>query len=106
MVDIPNRDKKIIISNFMEELCDKHQIAKKNNLPTDFKFKDFYNINLSKKYLSRIGLRTSSAGIGVLVLDALSEYAEKKGFLEIEGNIVRLTRKGLIETSKLFRDWD
>ena len=106
MVDITDRDKKMIISNFMEELCDKHQIAKKNNLPHEFNLKDFYNIGLFNKYLSRIGLRTSSVGIAILVLDTLSEYAKKKGLLEIEGNIVRLTRKGLIETSKLFRDWD
>ena len=106
MVDITDRDKKMMISNFMEELCDKHQIAKKNNLPHEFNLKDFYNIGLFNKYLSRIGLRTSSVGIAILVLDTLSEYAKKKGFLEIEGNIVRLTRKGLIETSKLFRDWD
>jgi hypothetical protein len=96
----------MIICKFMEELCDKHQTARENSLPTDFKIKDFYNIGLSNKYLSRIGLRTSSVGIRVLVLDTLIEYVEKKGFLEIEGNTVRLTSKGLIETSKLLRDWD
>jgi len=82
------------------------KLLRKITSPPEFNLKDFYNIGLFNKYLSRIGLRTSSVRIAILVLDTLSEYAKKKGFLEIEGNIVRLTRKGLIETSKLFRDWD
>src|SRR5213593_4352610 len=106
MVVLPNRDKKMIISNFMEELYDKYQNAKKNNLPTKFNFKDFYNISLFNKYLSHIGLRTSSVEIAVLVIDTLREYADKKGFLEIEGDIVRMTKKGLVESQKLRRDWD
>ena len=44
MVTISNRDKNMIIWNFMEELCDKDQNANENNLPTDFKLKDFYNM--------------------------------------------------------------
>ena len=44
MVTISNRDKNMIIWNFMEELCDKDQNASENNLPTDFKLKDFYNM--------------------------------------------------------------
>jgi hypothetical protein len=105
MVGISNRDKKMIISNFMEELCGKHQNANKDNLPTEFNLKDLYSIGLFNKYLSSIGLRASSVGIAILVLDTLREYA-KKGFLEIEGEIVRLTKKGLLETQKLNRDWD
>ncbi len=106
MVVISNRDKKMIISNFMEELYDKYQNANKKDLPTDFNFRDFYNIGLFNKYLSRIGLRASRIEIAVLVIDTLIEYAEKKGFLEIEGNIVRLTKKGLVESQKFSRDWD
>lgn len=102
MVSISNRDKNMIISNFMEELCDKHQNANKDNLPN---LKDLYSIGLFNKYLSSIGLRASSVGIAILVLDTLREYA-KKGFLEIEGEIVRLTKKGLLETQKSNRDWD
>ncbi len=63
-------------------------------------------ISVSNKYLSRIGLRASRIEIAVLVIDTLIEYAEKKGFLEIEGNIVRLTKKGLVESQKFSRDWD
>jgi hypothetical protein len=106
MVAISDRDKKMIISNFMEELYDKHQNAKNSNLPTEFNLKDLYSIRLFNKYLSSTGLRASSVGIAILVLDTLSEYAETKGFLEIEGDIVRLTKKGLLETQKLSRDWD
>ena len=46
MVVISNRDKKMIISNFMEELYDKYQNANKKDLPTDFNLRDFYNIGL------------------------------------------------------------
>jgi hypothetical protein len=106
MVVISNRDKKMIISNFMEELYDKYQNANKKDLPTDFNIKDFYNIVLFNNYLSRIGLRASRIEIAVLVIDTLIEYAERKGFLEIEGNIVRLTKKGLVESQKISRDWD
>jgi hypothetical protein len=90
----------------MEELCGKHQNANKDNLPTEFNLKDLYSIGLFNKYLSSIGLRASSVGIAILVLDTLREYAEEKGFLEIEGEIVRLAKKGLLETQKLSRDWD
>jgi hypothetical protein len=106
MVAIPDRDKKMIICNFMEELCDKYQSARQDNQPTDFKFKDFYNIDLFNKYLLHIGFRTSSTEIKKLVLDALRNYAEEKGFLEIEGDMVGLTSKGLIESQKFSRDWD
>lgn len=106
MVIISNRDKKMIIWNFMEELCDKNQNAIENNLLTHFNFKDFYYIGLFNKYLSRIGPKTSSVEIVVLVLDTLRKYAENEGFINIEGDIVRLTEKGLDECQKSNRDWD
>jgi predicted methyltransferase len=64
------------------------------------------NIGLFNKYLSRIGVRTSSVEIAVLVLDTLGKYAENEGFIKIEEDIVRLTEKGLDECQKLSRDWD
>jgi hypothetical protein len=68
----------MIICKFMEELCDKHQSARENNLPTDFFFlKDFYNIGLFNKYLLNIGLRASPSEIRKLVLDTLRKYAEE-----------------------------
>jgi hypothetical protein len=106
MVTISERDKKMLICNFMEELYDKYQSATRNGLQTEFNIKDFYSISLFNKYLSNIGLRASPIGIEALVLDTLRKYAEEKGFLEIEGEIVRMTKKALLETSNLSRDWD
>lgn len=106
MVDIIDRDKKMIICKFMEELCDKHQSARENNLPTDFKFKDFYNIGLFNKYLLNIGLRASPSEIRKLVLDTLRKYAEEEGLVKIDENIVTLTEKGLLECQRSSRGWD
>jgi hypothetical protein len=96
----------MIICKFMEELCDKHQSAMENNLPTDFKFKDFYSIDLSSKYLLNIGLRASPSEIRKLVLDALRKYAEEEGFVKIDENIVTLTEKGLLMCQGSSRSWD
>ncbi len=104
MVTISNRDKKMIIWNFMEELCDKHQGASENNNATYFNFNDFYNIGLFNKYLSRIDVNGSYSE--TVVLDTLRRYAEKKGFIKIEEDVVRLTEKGLDECQESTRDWD
>jgi hypothetical protein len=106
MVAIIDRDRKMIICKFMEELCDKHQSAMENNLPTDFKFKDFYSIDLFSKYLLNIGLRASPSEIRKLVLDALRKYAEEEGFVKIDENIVTLTEKGLLKCQGSSRSWD
>ena len=106
MVAIIDRDRKMIICKFMEELCDKHQIATENNLPTDFKFKDFYNIDLFNKYLLNIGLRASPSEIRKLVLDTLRKYAEEEGFVKIDENIVTLTEKGILKCQGSSRSWD
>ena len=45
-VTAPNRDKKLIIWNFMEELWEKHQNAIENKLDTEFKIMDLYNVGL------------------------------------------------------------
>ena len=52
MVTISNHDKNMIIWNFMEELCDKDQNASENNLPTDFKLKDFYRLPFPQERIS------------------------------------------------------
>ena len=90
----------------MEELCDKHQSAMENNLPTDFKFKDFYSIDLFSKYLLNIGLRASPSEIRKLVLDTLRKYAEEEGFVKIDENIVTLTEKGILKCQGSSRSWD
>jgi hypothetical protein len=89
----------------MEELCDKHQSARENNLPTDFKFKDFYNIDLFNKYLLNIGLRAAPSEIRKLVLDTLRNYAEEEGFVNIDENIVTLTEKGLLKCQNSPHGW-
>lgn len=63
MVAISDREKKMIIWNFMEELCDKNQSAVDFNLPTDFNLNDFYNMKLFSKYLVRIDVIVVLCGI-------------------------------------------
>ena len=46
---VADRDKKIIIWNFMEELWENYQNAVKNKLETQSKFMDFYKLNISKR---------------------------------------------------------
>ncbi|MGA8914739.1 MAG: hypothetical protein WB474_01990 [Nitrososphaeraceae archaeon] len=53
---VADRDKKIIIWNFMEELWEKYQNAVENKLDTQFKFMDFYNIGLLCQYLKKRGV--------------------------------------------------
>ena len=55
-VIVSERDKKIIIWNFMEELCENHQNAVKNKLDTEFKFMNFHNIALLSRYLKKTGI--------------------------------------------------
>ena len=76
MVTISNRDKEMIIWNFMEELCDKHLYASENNLPTDFNINDFCNMNIFSKYLLRRGLSGLIGSSGdALLLVTLKKYA-------------------------------
>ena len=103
MVTISNRDKNMIIWNFMEELCDKDQNAGENNLPTDFKLKDFYNMDLLSKYLLRIGVSVDRSASDSLVLDTLKKYTDRKHLIEIEGDWVSLTKKGVVECQKSSR---
>ena len=106
MLTITKRDKKMIIWNFMEELCDKHQNASESNLSTDFNLKDFYNMELFGKYLIRIRVSIDKLGSDSTVFDTLKKYTDRKHFIEIEGNRLRLTGKGVVECQKSSRDWD
>jgi hypothetical protein len=107
MRTISNRDKKIIIWSFMEELCDKYLHASENNLPTYFNVKDFCNVGILARYLLRIDVTdlNGSSG-GALILDTLSKYAERKGFIKVEGDILKLTENGIAERKKSRRGWD
>jgi len=55
-VTVSERDKKIIIWNFMEELCENHQNAVKNKFDSEFKFMNFHNIGLLSRYLKKTGI--------------------------------------------------
>jgi len=100
---VSNRDKKLIIWNFMEELWENYQNAIENKLDTRFKFLDFYNIVLLTQYLKEEGVETSPDKV---VVDTLKEYAKKTGYIDIKDNTVRLTKKGLDECHKPKHDWD
>ena len=100
---VADRDKKIIIWNFMEELCENHQNAVKNKLDTEFKSMDFYNVGLLSQYLKKTGVQGLPEKI---VADTLKEYGNQTGNIEIKDNMVMFTKKGLIECQKPKHEWD
>ncbi len=102
-VRAPNRDKKLIIWNFMEELWEKHQNAIENKLDTEFKIMDFYNVGLLSQYLKETGVDGLPDKI---VVDTLKVYENETGNIEIKDNMVKLTKKGLIECEKPKHEWD
>ncbi len=103
LVTVSNRDKKLIIWNFMEELWENYQNAVENKLDKQFKLMDFYNIGLLTRYLKEEGVETSQDRI---VVDTLKEYAKETGYIDIQDDMVRLTEKGLAECQKPRHDWD
>jgi hypothetical protein len=102
-VTAPNRDKKLIIWNFMEELWENHQNAIENKLDTEFKIMDFYNVGLLSQYLKETGVDGLPDKI---VVDTLKVYENETGNIEIKDNMVKLTKKGLIECEKPKHEWD
>lgn len=102
-VTAPNRDKKLIIWNFMEELWENHQNAIENKLDTEFKIMDFYNVGLLSQYLKETGVDGLPDKI---VVDTLKVYENETGNIEIKDNMVMLTKKGLIECEKPKHEWN
>jgi hypothetical protein len=102
LVTVPNRDKKFIIWNFMEELCENYY-ALENNLNTQFKFTDFYNFGRLIQYLKENGIDKSP---DKKVIDTIKEYLNETGYKKIKGNMVKLPKKGLIECQKPKHEWD
>ena len=102
MSEVSNRDKKLIIWNFMEEVCEYHQYAVKNNIDKWFKLREFHNVNLLTKFIEKEGTETSPVKA---VVDTLKEYAKKTDYFEIQDDVVRLTEKGLDECKKPHHDW-
>jgi hypothetical protein len=103
LVTVSNRDKKLIIWNFMEELWENYQNAVENKLDTQFRFMDFYNVGLLSQYLRETGVDGLPDKI---VVDTLKDYAKESGYINIKGNMVKLTKKGLTECQKPKHDWD
>ena len=102
-VTVQARDKKIIVWNFMEELCRKYNEAINDGRQPTFHLADFESINLHGKYITRVGNITSNADI--IILDALLEY-EERGYYKIENDIINLTESGAAEYHKPVHDWD
>ena len=99
LVRVSNREKKLLIWTFMEELWENHQNAVKYKLDSDFRFMYFYNVGLLVQYLAENGVADK------IVLDILKEYANETGYIKIKGNTVKLTRTGLDECQKPKHDW-
>ncbi len=87
----------------MEELWDSYKNAIENKLPTYFKFMDFHNSGLIGQYLTEISI---SKPPDEVVADTLKAYAKQTGYIEIKGDVARLTKKGLNECQKTKHDWD
>jgi hypothetical protein len=85
MVTVPNRDKKLIIWNFKEELWENYQKAAENKLHTEFKFMDFYNIGLLSDFLREAAVDGFADKI---IMDTLKEYANETVYIKIKGNTV------------------
>jgi len=102
-VTVSDRDKKIIIWNFMEELWENHQNAVKNKLDRELKFMEFDNVGLLSQYL----IKNRVEGLPEkIVADTLKQYGNETGNIEIKDNMVKLTKKGLIECQKPKHEWD
>lgn len=108
VMTISNRDAKLIIWNFMEELVNKNKSSPDIVNPrSGFDLKDFQCMNVFINYLYRIGIADSNGS--TTVLDTLKKYAKEKGLVEIQGGTIRLTEKGLIQYKKSItecHDWD
>lgn len=96
-----NRDKQVIIWNFMEELWRK-EATNDGRQPT-FHLKEFKCIDLFERYLPRLSIKESKADS--IVLDTLFEY-EQRGYYRIENDIITLTDSGLAECREPVHDWD
>ena len=108
IMTISNRDAKLIIWNFMEELVNKNKSSPAVENPrSGFDLKDFQCMNVFINYLYRIGMADSNDS--TTVLDTLKKYANEKGLIEIQGGTISLTQKGLIQYKKSIpecHDWD
>jgi CBS domain-containing protein len=89
------RNKKFLIWNFMEELCNMYDTASKNRSPTVFKIRDFKSTRLPIFTLGE-----------PFIFQTLKEYEQDKGFIRIRGDTVTPTSKGLLKAKEAQHDWD
>ena len=64
---------------------------------------DFYNVGLLSQYINKIRVEGFPEKF---VEDTLKEYGNKSENIEIKDNMVKLTKKGLIECDKPKHEWD
>jgi hypothetical protein len=95
LVSISERQKRMIIWNFMEELLENYQNANENKLSTVFNFTDFFNFGLLSDGFSEDDK-----------IAVIEEYAKEKGYIIIKGDTVTLTNKGIREARKPIHNWD
>ena len=89
------RDKKILIWNFMSELCDLYDQAFKKSSPTVFKIRDLKSTRLPLFMLDER-----------FIFDTLTEYEKVRGYIRIRGDTVTLTSRGLFKARQTPQDWD
>jgi len=92
---ISESDRKTIIWNFMEELLENYLNAVENNLQTKFNFMDFFYFGTLKDGY------TEDDKISII-----KQYAKEKGYINITGDQVSVTKKGLKEFQKDTHNWD
>jgi len=92
---ISESDRKTIIWNFMEELLENYLNAVENNLQTKFTFMDFFYFGTLKDGYSEDDK-----------ISIIKQYAKEKGYINITGDQVSVTKKGLKEFQKDTHNWD
>jgi len=102
LVTVSNRDRKLVIWNFMEELSDYYRYAVENKIDARFNFREFNNFSLLTKFLKEDGIEASPDQV---VVDTLKDYAKESGYIDIRGDMVSLTEKGIAECNKPHHDW-
>jgi hypothetical protein len=79
----------------MEELLENYLNAVENNLQTKFTFMDFFYFGTLKDGYSEDDK-----------ISIIKQYAKEKGYINITGDQVSVTKKGLKEFQKHTHNWD
>lgn len=99
LVTVSNRDQKLIIWNFMEELWENYQNAIENKLDTQFKLMDFYNVGLLIQYLKEEGVEIISSVTQDCVGD-LERICEENRIYQYQRRYSMAYRKGINRMSE------